>query len=169
MRSSTRREVKRILKESGITAILVTHDQEEAMTFADRLAVMRLGKLEQIAPPEEVYLHPHTAFVANFLGTTNLLHGVAYENFAETHIGKLPLKDNTSGNVLLSLRPEDLAFDNLQGVPVKITNREFKGHDLTYTCETVEGTKFIVQTTPECFLQVGEDTRLISKGVAVAL
>ena len=169
LRSSTRREVKRILKESGITAILVTHDQEEAMTFADRLAVMRLGRLEQIAPPEKVYLHPHTAFVANFLGTTNLLHGIAYEDFAETPIGKLPLKNKTSGNVLLSLRPEDLAFDNLQGVPVKITNREFKGHDLTYTCETEAGAKFIVQTTPECLLQVGEGTRLINKGIAVPL
>ena len=172
LRSSTRQEVKRILKESGTTAILVTHDQEEAMTFADRLAVMRLGKLEQIAPPEEVYLHPHTAFVANFLGTTNFLHGVADEGFAETPIGKLPLKDTkdtATGNVLLSLRPEDLAFDNLQGVPVKITNREFKGHDLTYTCETVAGAKFVVQTTPECFLQVGESTRLINKGIAVPL
>ncbi len=169
LRSSTRQEVRRILKESGITAILVTHDQEEAMTFADRLAVMRLGKLEQIAPPEEVYLHPHTAFVASFLGTTNLLHGVAHKNFAETPIGKLRLKDDTSGNVLLSLRPEDLAFDNLQGIPVKITNREFKGHDLTYTCETAEGSKFIVQTTPECLLQIGESTRLVAKGVAVPL
>ncbi len=169
LRSSTRQEVKRILKESGTTAILVTHDQEEAMTFADRLAVMRLGKLEQIASPEKVYLHPRTAFVASFLGTTNLIHGIAHERFAETPIGKLPLKGNASGNVLLSLRPENLSFDNLQGIPIIVISREFKGHDLTYTCETDQGEKFIVQTTPENCLQVGERSNLVSKGVAVPL
>ena len=167
LRNSTRQEIKRILKELKTTTILVTHDQEEAMTFADRLAVMRLGKLEQVAPPEEVYLYPQTAFVANFLGTTNLIQGIADNNFAQTSIGTLPLKGNTHGNVLLSVRPENLAFDKLQGVPVKITSREFKGHDLTYTCETTQGTKLTVQTTPQCLLQVGESTNLVNKGPAV--
>ena len=67
--------LKRIQQEVGITFIYVTHDQEEAMTMSDRLAVMRLGKIEQIGPPEDVYENPQTQFVASFLGASNLLDG----------------------------------------------------------------------------------------------
>ncbi|HEX7247391.1 MAG TPA: spermidine/putrescine ABC transporter ATP-binding protein, partial [Actinomycetota bacterium] len=65
--------LKRIQQEVGITFIYVTHDQEEAMTMSDRLAVMRLGKIEQLGSPEDVYEHPATEFVAGFLGASNLL------------------------------------------------------------------------------------------------
>ncbi|MCH1927185.1 ABC transporter ATP-binding protein, partial [Shewanella sp. C31] len=75
LRATTREEVRKILKEAGTTAILVTHDQEEALSFADRLGVMRGGRLEQVGTPEEVYLRPKTPFVAQFLGRTNLLLG----------------------------------------------------------------------------------------------
>ena len=68
-------ELKRIQQEVGITFIYVTHDQEEAMTMSDRLAVMRQGKIEQIGPPEDVYENPQTQFVAGFLGASNLLEG----------------------------------------------------------------------------------------------
>ncbi|MEX1263476.1 MAG: ABC transporter ATP-binding protein [Actinomycetota bacterium] len=67
--------LKRIQQEVGITFIYVTHDQEEAMTMSDRLAVMRAGKIEQLGSPEEVYEHPATEFVAGFLGASNLLDG----------------------------------------------------------------------------------------------
>src|SRR5437867_938355 len=68
-------ELKRIQHEVGITFIYVTHDQEEAMTMSNRLAVMRHGKVEQIGEPEDVYEHPRTEFVAGFLGASNLLDG----------------------------------------------------------------------------------------------
>jgi spermidine/putrescine transport system ATP-binding protein len=75
LRKQMQLELKRIQQEVGITFIYVTHDQEEAMTMSDRLAVMRLGKIEQIGPPEEVYESPTTQFVAAFLGASNLLEG----------------------------------------------------------------------------------------------
>jgi len=75
LRAATREEVRKVLKETGTTAILVTHDQEEALSFADRLGVMRGGRLLQVGTPEEVYLRPKTPFVAQFLGRTNLLPG----------------------------------------------------------------------------------------------
>jgi spermidine/putrescine transport system ATP-binding protein len=68
-------ELKRIQQEVGITFIYVTHDQEEAMTMSDRLAVMQQGAIEQIGGPEEIYEHPRTIFVAGFLGASNLLAG----------------------------------------------------------------------------------------------
>ncbi|MEX2204226.1 MAG: ABC transporter ATP-binding protein [Actinomycetota bacterium] len=75
LRKQMQLELKRIQQEVGITFIYVTHDQEEAMTMSDRLAVMRLGKIEQIGPPEDVYENPTTQFVAAFLGASNLLEG----------------------------------------------------------------------------------------------
>jgi spermidine/putrescine transport system ATP-binding protein len=75
LRKQMQLELKRIQQEVGITFIYVTHDQEEAMTMSNRLAVMRHGKTEQIGPPEEVYEKPETEFVATFLGASNLLDG----------------------------------------------------------------------------------------------
>jgi spermidine/putrescine transport system ATP-binding protein len=75
LRKQMQLELKRIQQEVGITFIYVTHDQEEAMTMSDRLAVMRHGKIEQIGPPEDVYESPQTQFVAGFLGASNLLEG----------------------------------------------------------------------------------------------
>lgn len=68
-------ELKRIQSEVGITFIFVTHDQDEAMTMSDRIAVMSAGRIEQLRSPQEVYDRPHTAFVAGFLGASNLLDG----------------------------------------------------------------------------------------------
>ena len=79
LRKQMQLELKRIQEEVGITFIYVTHDQEEAMTMSDRLAVMRHGKFEQIGPPEEVYENPLTEFVAGFLGASNLIDGVLAE------------------------------------------------------------------------------------------
>jgi spermidine/putrescine transport system ATP-binding protein len=75
LRKQMQLELKRIQKEVGITFVFVTHDQEEAMTMSDRIAVMNHGRIEQLGPPEEVYEHPATRFVAEFLGASNLLEG----------------------------------------------------------------------------------------------
>ena len=75
LRKQMQLELKRIQSEVGITFIYVTHDQEEAMTMSDRLAVMRAGKIEQVGPPEDVYEDPQTEYVASFLGASNLLDG----------------------------------------------------------------------------------------------
>jgi iron(III) transport system ATP-binding protein len=68
-----RSEIRRICKDSGITAVYVTHDQKEALSMADRMAVLRAGKIVQIGQPREMYLRPRTRFVADFLGETNFL------------------------------------------------------------------------------------------------
>ena len=70
-------ELKQLQREVGITFVFVTHDQEEALTMSDRIAVFRDGRIEQVARPAELYEHPATAFVAGFVGTSNLLTGDA--------------------------------------------------------------------------------------------
>jgi spermidine/putrescine transport system ATP-binding protein len=92
LRKQMQLELKRIQKEVGITFIFVTHDQEEAMTISDRIAVMNKGRIEQLGPPEEVYERPATEFVAEFLGASNLLDGT----YRGSHDG-LGLVDLASG------------------------------------------------------------------------
>ncbi|MEX2533990.1 MAG: ABC transporter ATP-binding protein [Trueperaceae bacterium] len=171
LRGATREEVRRILERTGTTTLLVTHDQEEAMTFADRLAVMRAGRLEQQGRPEDVYLKPRTAFVASFLGRTNLIRGQADGRSASTVLGTLLLDRPAQGQVLLSVRPESLVFGD-EGAEVEVIARAFKGHDLTFVC-SLRGAEVdeavIVQTGPECALRPGDRARLHACGAAVQL
>jgi iron(III) transport system ATP-binding protein len=136
LRHSTRLEVRSMIKKSGISAILVTHDQEEALSFADRIAVMRHGKIEQIGTPEYVYKYPKTDFVAAFLGRTNLVKAYAEGWQAETAVGTVMIDRPTKGDVLVSIRPEHLMLEKpgigLDGVEGVVLSREFRGHDVTY-------------------------------------
>jgi spermidine/putrescine transport system ATP-binding protein len=95
LRKQMQLELKRIQQEVGITFIYVTHDQEEAMTMSDRLAVMRHGKIEQIGPPEAVYESPATEFVAGFLGASNMLDG----EVKEANNGRTTIALTTGGAV----------------------------------------------------------------------
>ncbi len=172
LRGATRDEVRQILKRTGTTTVLVTHDQEEALTFADRLAVMRSGRVEQVGVPEAVYLRPQTAFVASFLGRTNLLRGEGLGAMARTGLGEVALSRPARGQVMLSVRPESLSFrPGGEGVPVRVLQREFKGHDLTFTCQSTadEALRLVVQTGPECAVRAGDTVPLVVGGAAVPL
>ena len=148
LRDSTRKEVRAILKKSGMSALLVTHDQEEALSFADRVAVMNNGKIEQIGTPEEVYYHPKTQFVAQFLGRTNLFR--AYADGSEqvdTQFGHVILNQSAEGLVLCSIRPEHLGISKASDEKEcgTIIGREFRGHDITYYV-LFRGDRYIVHT-----------------------
>jgi putative spermidine/putrescine transport system ATP-binding protein len=113
-------ELRQIQKRLGITAVLVTHDQEEALTMADRVVIMRSGKLEQVGTPEEIYSRPTTRFVASFIGAANFLHGsVAGQDGSNILVrlssgGQvcLPRTKDLQNNLLISVRPEAI---NLSG------------------------------------------------------
>jgi len=111
-------ELKRIQVEVGITFVHVTHDQEEAMTMADTIAVMNQGKIEQLGAPQDIYDTPHTAFAANFLGQSNMFPGDIVESGdtitvkAFDQVFTLP-KDKSatsSDKIILGIRPEKLAL-----------------------------------------------------------
>lgn len=151
LRDTTRKEVRSILKKAGMSAILVTHDQEEALSFADRIAVMNDGKIEQIGTPEEVYYKPKTKFVAQFLGRTNLFEAdVENSDIIQTKLGSLRLNCRADGPVVCSIRPEHLTIERPNGEADGcsrgvIVGREFKGHDITYHVEC-SGERYIVHT-----------------------
>ena len=173
MRHSTREEIRALLKEAGMSAVFVTHDQEEALCFADRLAVMQEGRIEQIGIPETVYHRPQTPFVADFLGVTNLIDGEAQGNCAETALGKFRIAPSARGKVLLSIRPEHLVMVQPDGTGQdngvgEIVMRDFKGHDLTYRVKI--GTRnYVVQTDYCCPLQVGARVTLQALEPAVVV
>src|SRR4051812_15329216 len=101
LRKQMQLELKRIQHEVGITFVHVTHDQEEAMTMADQIAVMDAGHIEQLGGPTELYETPRTAFVAGFLGVSNLIHGTARDGVVETANGgiKLQTRNGAAGQV----------------------------------------------------------------------
>ena len=135
-RHEMRDRVRAILKAEGVTAVLVTHDQEEALLFADRLAVMQSGRLDQTGTPEEIYLTPRTLFVAQFLGQTNLVLTHAHGTTADSVFGPLRLHRAAEGPVLVSIRPEHFAItsapDHGDAMEATVLTRAFKGHDITY-------------------------------------
>jgi iron(III) transport system ATP-binding protein len=151
LRDSTRKEVRSIIKKAGMSAVLVTHDQEEALSFADRIGVMNNGRIEQIGTPEEVYYQPKNKFVARFLGRTNIFEGnIEDSDIIETKIGYLKLNKKTKGKITCSIRPEHLTIESPNGESGNhkkgiIVSREFKGHDITYHVEC-GGERYIVHT-----------------------
>lgn len=108
LRVQLRVEVHRLLKAVGVTAIFVTHDQEEALMLGDRVAVMRSGLLEQIGSPVDLYVRPVSTWVATFVGEANLLEGDADGERVTTVIGQLEIAATLRGRALVLCRPEQL-------------------------------------------------------------
>jgi spermidine/putrescine transport system ATP-binding protein len=130
LRKQMQLELKRIQQEVGITFIYVTHDQEEAMTMSNRLAVMRAGRAEQVGPPEEVYENPQTQFVAAFLGASNLLEGDLKEQANGTstvllaggdfvHLPNERAPFGVGESVLVGVRPEKITIRSDGGGPTE--------------------------------------------------
>jgi sulfate transport system ATP-binding protein len=121
-RGRLRREIRMLLKEVSVPAVFITHDQEEALELGDRIAVLNVGKLEQIGTPDEVYNHPATEYVATFLGAANLLLGVARDGYVEIGTASIPAPEETrrfrdGQSVKLVFRPEDVVLSATGQLP----------------------------------------------------
>ncbi|MGJ4946462.1 ABC transporter ATP-binding protein [Bradyrhizobium sp. HKCCYLS1011] len=117
LRDSMRIEIKRLHRETGATIIFVTHDQEEALALADRICLMNDGEIEQLGKPDDIYERPANIFVADFIGTSNLIHGViTAQGCLDTADGNLPLPDDCEAqagqSAALVVRPEKLMLCN---------------------------------------------------------
>jgi inositol-phosphate transport system ATP-binding protein len=152
LRLSMRTEIRRIQRELGVTTILVTHDQIEATTMADRIVVMNAGRIEQEGTAEDLYERPETLFVASFIGSPpiNLFDGHAEGGAIKIHQGTMALATPVNGPVVLGIRPESLTV-NGSGMPARIVAVEPMGREVLYTAESALG---IIR-----FLEAGPDAR----------
>ena len=175
LRKEMQIELKRLQTETGITFVFVTHDQEEALTMSDRIAVMDSGKILQIGSPTEIYEHPQRRFVADFIGETNFLEGRieasgggAVARLACGHSLTLngEAKNPGGGEVTLAVRPEraEIVPDSSEGLPATVGAVVYMGTDTTYHLTLDDGTPFVVRS------QNHEGARLdLASGAAVKL
>ena len=147
-------ELKTLQRELGITFLFVTHDQEEAMAMSDRIALLRAGELEQVATPQEIYRKPATAYVAQFIGQTNLMHATVSTGIAECG-GLRWSTTEQPGPATFSLRPECIV-QLATGYPAPegsvtfrahIVNQVFQGATELWQIECANGYRLLIKTS----------------------
>jgi len=142
MREQVRGEVREILRAAGVAAILVTHDQEEALSFADTVAVMNAGQIEQFGTPEEIYGRPANHWVASFLGEIDVLPGKASGGRATCLLGEAAVDGSLEGPVDVLIRPESISTSQDGGGQDGIVvERVYFGHDQLVTLELAGGVR----------------------------
>jgi iron(III) transport system ATP-binding protein len=147
LRIEMREEVRAIIKEAGVTAISVTHDQEEALSIGDRVAVMNDGELEQIGRPGTVFQHPESRFVAGFLGQASFVAGYVHADGVTTAIGEFapehlkgPLDEYVGARIDVLVRPDDLRLAPADGeADGEIVSRQYSGPTFVYRVELDDG------------------------------
>jgi iron(III) transport system ATP-binding protein len=151
LRRALARELGDILRQENVTALLVTHDQEEAFALADRVGVMHQGQLEQWDTPYNIYHAPANRFVAEFAGYGSFLRGeVMDENTVRTSLGELTGRSNTAlkpgSNVDVLLRPEDVIADESAHLALPVTRRQFTGATILYHLRVGAAETLLCQT-----------------------
>jgi len=142
LRVELRTETKRILKEKGITIILVTHDQEEAFSLSDRIGVLNRGRLEQTGAPEEIYHSPASRFVADFVGKADFVSGRIRNGALMSDLGvfRYPEHPSLEGkDVDIMIRPDDVDFKVDEEGDARISDVQFLGPEVLYGLELSHG------------------------------
>ena len=163
LRKDMQKELRRIQRQLGITFVFVTHDQEEALTMSDRVVVMNKGKIQQIGTPQDIYNEPENAFVADFIGESNILDGIMQKDFVAEFSGHvfdcLDKGFKPNENVDVVVRPEDVDIVPVDKGMLKgtVTSVDFLGVHYEIIVD-IGGFKWMIQTTDECF--VGDNVGL---------
>ena len=146
LKQTLRQELGQLLDELGVTTLYVTHDQEQAMSMCDRIAVMNDGHLEQIGTPAEIYEQPANEFVAGFIGTANLLDATIRDGRVSLGFTEMnaPGISGTDGTVTVMIRPDDIEIGDGSGVAgtpvdVEVTNLFYQGETIQATGRLPDG------------------------------
>jgi iron(III) transport system ATP-binding protein len=178
VRLRLRQELRDILKRAGTTAILVTHDQEEALSIADRVGVMRSGVLEQCDRPETIYHVPQSRFVAEFVTQANFIPAIRQGQHWHTELGLfeesqvvMPSQAAATDRVLLMLRQEELSLRPDDSAEIVVGDRQFLGREQRYSVNLPSGQSLIIRTadmatipsgTPVCVQVQAQKVRAFS-------
>jgi iron(III) transport system ATP-binding protein len=159
LREEMRFEIRRLHDEYRYTTVYVTHDQSEAMTTADLIAVMNGGKIDQLGTPEDIYDRPQSEFVARFIGASNVINGVALDanhvSFAGATLQVVGAKLEAGGKAAVAIRQHDIQLatrppqTSANAVKATVTRQVFLGASRDYMVETPDGTTLRVVTSTE--------------------
>lgn len=165
LREEVQIELRQLQHDVGVTTIMVTHDQEEALSLSNRVIVINEGSIQQIDTPENLYKKPANSFVANFIGTANLITGkVKKENnryYIETSFSDpIPCENSTgiTGSALLVIRPENITInqENQTNINTKIEDIIYLGESIKFYTKTANGKKIIISSNSSHNLKKGE-------------
>ena len=150
LRKEMQIELKRLQTETGITFVFVTHDQEEALTMSDRIAVMSAGRIQQVGTAKEIYIQPRNRFVASFIGETNFLTGTAEDGALRLATGEridAPGLRAAPGTTTVSVRPEQLRLGNPAdgGLQAKVAGLVYFGTDTHCHLHLADGTELVAR------------------------
>ncbi|WDZ87604.1 ABC transporter ATP-binding protein [Micromonospora cathayae] len=173
LRAGLRHDIREALRADGATAVLVTHDQGEALSVADRVVVLRAGRVVQAGAPTAIYREPADPWVAGFVGDAVLLAATADGGQARTPLGPIPLAGRpTEGAVTVLIRPEQVRIlpDARPGsVPATVLRHDFHGHDALVALRLTDGTRVTARILDEAApAPVGADVALLVDGTARA-
>ena len=141
MATRMQQDLHALLRQTKTTAILVTHDHDEAFAMADKVAVLHRGRMEQFDTPEAIYHLPTTPFVADFVGQADFIAGTVTNSLVTTEIGEFPntKKFSTGTKVVVMIRPDDIHIVPAKGASAHILGRQFKGSENLYTIQLRSG------------------------------
>lgn len=162
VRLRLRQELRTILKTAGASAVFVTHDQEEALSIADRVAVMCQGRLEQVGTPEQLYQQPASRFVAEFVTQANLLPAQRRGSIWQTEIGAIPLNQipGEGDTADLMMRQEDLILTSDDTSPIVVGDRQFLGREYSYVLHLPSGRSIIARAPVSTYLAVNTPVKV---------
>jgi iron(III) transport system ATP-binding protein len=145
-RAAIRAEITGILRELGVTVLLVTHDREDAFSLADRIALMRDGRVVQSGSPEEIYVAPADRWAAEFTGPANFVPGRSSGDRVATPLGEFETDGEApGGGVDVLIRPELIELRPDEAATAEVVAREFRGHDVFYRVRLGDGTSLVSQ------------------------
>jgi iron(III) transport system ATP-binding protein len=162
IREEVRGEVRQLLRSVGITAIIVTHDQEEALSLAGEVAVMMEGEILQIGTPAEVYGHPISRRVGEFVGAANVLPGAADGSNVECVLGRFQTKGQ--GPVDVMFRAESLAISEDGGIPAEVVDIDYYGHDQMLIVKLESGETLRLRLLARPGFEIGQHVGVTARG-----
>jgi len=165
LREGLRADVRAVLRATGATVLLVTHDQEEALGVADKVAVLRDGVVAQLGTPQQVYLSPADLGVALFVGEAVTFAGSAGDGSVDTPLGRLTVDGRGRGTVLV--RPEQIHINGGTGISATVTDVLFHGHDATVLLRLAGGAEVRSRVQGPVPAQRGEDVTVTVRGNAL--
>ena len=163
LRLEVRSEVASLLRSLDVTSIFVTHDQDEAFSLGDQVAVMNDGKVVQQDTPSEIYRHPINRWVAGFVGKANTVIGLASGKQAETVFGAINLCHDAHGDVDVLVRPEEISL--CPGGMATVTEVDFDGHDSVYVLQSNNGEELVCRSAGAPEYRVGDQVDLQHSGI----